>query len=100
MLAQECRRSFETVICPCVKDKDEQNHLTDDGTCVAAPIRVGQSILLYGKKKSYFPLQVFVGPDWPMIVIVYGLIIVINVVVLGVVSPLGWPPVMIGQFDI
>lgn len=37
-----------------------------------------------------------VGPDWPIVVLVYFLIVVIDTVVLGVISPLGWPPVLIG----
>ena len=33
-----------------------------------------------------------------MMPLVIGLIVIINVVVLGLVSPLGWPPVLIGAF--
>lgn len=39
-----------------------------------------------------------VGPDWPIVLLVYVLIVVIDGVVLGVISPLGWPPVLIGIF--
>ena len=37
-----------------------------------------------------------VGPDWPIVVLVYFLIVAIDTIVLGVISPLGWPPVLIG----
>lgn len=50
------------------------------------------------KRKSYFPFHFLVGPDWPIVVLVYGMIISIDTVVLAVVSPLGWPPVLIGIF--
>jgi len=37
-----------------------------------------------------------VGPDWPIVALVYILIVVIDIVVLSVIAPLGWPPVLIG----
>ena len=54
------------------------------------------SILLCGKKRSFFPLHCLVGPDWPIVVMVYTLIIVITIGVLVLVSPLGWPVGLIG----
>jgi hypothetical protein len=76
-----------------VKERD----LINNGKFSCAPVRVGSSILLCGKKRSFFPFHCLVGPDWPVVILVYLLIISINVVVLAVVSPLGWPPVLIGS---
>jgi hypothetical protein len=70
--------------------------MIDDGKCVSWPTKVGTSYLICGKRKSYFPFQCLLGPDWPVVVIVYVLIFVINAVILYVISPLGWPPVLIG----
>ena len=58
--------------------------------------RVGTSILFWGKKSSHFPYQCFVGPDWPVVMLTYALIIGVNVIVLSVVSAAGWIPVAIG----
>jgi hypothetical protein len=89
---------FDSTFCCVAKQDESDKRLIDDGTCVKGPIRIGSSILLCGKRKGYFPKQLFVGPDWPLVILVYCLIIGINVVVLGVISPLGWPPVLIGIF--
>jgi hypothetical protein len=56
----------------------------------------GGHILLCGKKKSYFPFHCMVGPDWPVVVIVFTLIIVIDIIVLPVIAALGWPVLLIG----
>ena len=37
-----------------------------------------------------------IGPDWPIVILVYIMIIGINSIILGVISPIGWPPVLIG----
>ena len=58
--------------------------------------RVGTSILFWGKKRSHFPYQCFVGPVWPVVMLTYALIIGVNIVVLGVVSASGWIPVVVG----
>jgi hypothetical protein len=78
----------------------------DDGAahmCVGPKRRVGKGqyggqILLCGKKDSYFPFHCMVGPDWPVVVIVYVLVIVIDAIVLPIISPLGWPVLLIGLF--
>jgi hypothetical protein len=36
--------------------------------------------------------------DWPVVVIVYVLVIVIDAIVLPIISPLGWPVLLIGLF--
>jgi hypothetical protein len=68
----------------------------DNNEFVCQPTKVGDSILICGRRKSYFPFQCLVGPDWPIVVLVYFLIISIDAFVLYVVSPLGWVPVMLG----
>lgn len=50
----------------------------------------GGHILLCGRKDSYFPFHCMVGPDWPVVVIVFTLIIVIDIIVIPVIAALGW----------
>ena len=76
-------------------------NLIDDSKFVMCfrdkPMRVGEQWLLCGRRRSRFPFHLMVGPDWPMVVLVYALIISINSIVLGVASPcLGWPVLLIG----
>lgn len=75
--------------------------LTDDGKfvypCCSPPVRVGGSLLLCGRRRSHFPFQCMIGPDWPVVVLVYFLIFAVNGVVLGVSSAcLGWPVLLLG----
>ena len=70
----------------------------DDDRVVTSPEWVGSSILFWGKKNSRFPYQCFVGPDWPVVILTYILIIGANLIVLGITSPLGWIPGTIGAF--
>jgi hypothetical protein len=93
MIAAPCRQFFDNICCFCVT---EDSSLNDDGSFVTKPVKVGNSFLLYGRRKSYFPFHCMVGPDWLMVVIVFVLIIAIDAVMLYVISPLGWPPVLIG----
>jgi hypothetical protein len=94
MLPSSIQHTLNDVCCPCVGTIGDP--LYDDHEFVTKPIRIGDFILFYGRRKSQFPYQCLVGPDWPFIVVVLFLIIVINAVILGVISPLGWPPVLIG----
>lgn len=64
--------------------------IVDDDIFYTRPIRIRKSILLCGRKSSYFPFHCMVGPDWPIVIITYAMIIVINVVIICVTSPLGW----------
>lgn len=93
MIPEPIRRFADHFCCPCVID---DGSMTDDGHFICYPRKIGNSFLFYGRRKSYFPFHCMVGPDWLMVVLVYFLIISINAVVLYVVSPLGWPPVLIG----
>ena len=93
MLQKEVREPLERCFCSCVVDSHD---LCDDGKPVEQPTRIGGSILFCGKRKSTFPFHCMVGPDWPFVALVYIMIIVINAVVLYVISPIGWIPVIIG----
>lgn len=101
MIANEGVDLLNRFCCNCVNDEslDYKDDLIDDDLFITKPIKIGKNILLYGKRKSYFPFHCLVGPDWPMVIIVYFLIISINAVFLWIFSALGWIPVIIGLFS-
>lgn len=101
MIDPECRNCLEKCLCCCVRPAAKGKELIDDGKFVITPIRVGGgmsggSILFCGKRKSHFPFQLFVGPDWPAVLLVYALIIGIDVGVLRLISSIGYPVIIIG----
>lgn len=49
---------------------------TDDNVCYKYPHRIGNNILICGKKNSAFPFHCMVGPEWPCMVFTYLLIAV------------------------
>jgi hypothetical protein len=64
-------------LCCCVKQfKDKVEERTLDGIHYWRPVQIGNSYLLCGKKNGSFPRQMFVGPEWPCMVITNILIIV------------------------
>jgi hypothetical protein len=77
-------------------------NLIDDGRSIGLwerPIRVGQSILLCGRRNDKWPRQWMVGPDWPCTVIVYVLVVLAHGIVLPLAAPcLGWPVLGLGLF--
>eukprot|EP01031_Cornospumella_fuschlensis_P037335 gene37335-45328_t len=75
MIHEEIRRPFNRLCCSCVI---EDHSMVDDGSFTCWPRRIGSR------------------PDWPLVALVYFLIISINVIILSVASPLGWPPILIG----
>ena len=85
--------------CNCINNLDVNDNLIDDNNFITKPIYIGKNILIYGKRKSYFPFHCMVGPDWPMIILVFFLIIAINIVFLWIFSIIGWIPVMIGLLN-
>jgi len=93
MIAQDIRAPLERWFCCCVADSSD---LSDDGKWVRRPTRIGKSILFWGKRKSFFPFQCHVGPDWPLSVFTLGSILVVNTVILTVISPIGYIPVILG----
>jgi len=92
MIDKAFREPLERCFCSCVRDSTD---LRDDGKPVEGPTRIGISILFYGKRKSSFPSHCMVGPDWPLVVLVYMMMITINGGVLYAISPIGWPLVLI-----
>ena len=99
LLPAERRKYFDSIFCFCVQKEDLNNQrepLFDDGKFVWWPIRVGDSILFYGKRNSFFPFQCHIGPDWHAVVIVFASIVFTNVLVLSLIRPLGWPVILIG----
>lgn len=94
MLAAPLQDALNRWCCPCVRTPGDS--LADDHSYVRNPVKVGNFILLYGRRRSSFPHHCMVGPDWPFVVVVFFLIFIVNAVILYVISPLGWPPVLIG----
>ncbi len=94
MLPTSIQDSFNRIFCSCVRRPGDT--LIDDHEFVTRPVKVGDHILLYGRRRSQFPFHCLVGPDWPFVALVLSLIFIVNVVILYVISPLGWPPVLIG----
>ena len=93
MIDSAIREPLERVLCCCVTNSAD---IRDDGKPVDGPTRIGISILFYGKRKAMFPFHCMVGPDWPLVVVVYCLIIGINAGILYAIHPIGWPLVLIG----
>jgi len=52
-----------------------EKELTDDGSFMLSPVRIGNCYLLCGKKKSRFPFQLFIGPDWCCMIATYCLLL-------------------------
>ena len=59
--------------CVIRSSKEEERTLTSRWFCW--PRYVGAGILICGRKRSFFPLQCFVGPDWPCMLCTYFLIL-------------------------
>ena len=100
MLDPNFRAGLEGVVCPCVRPVSKDKGLLDDGKftfCTRVGAGTSTSILLYGKRTSFFPFQMLVGPDWPVVVLVFALILGVNIGVLRLIAPLGWPVLLIGS---
>ena len=61
-------------ICCCLPSVTEP--LKYDNNFYLFPRRYQGFTLLYGKKDTYFPFQMHVGPDFPCMIITYSLICV------------------------
>eukprot|EP01041_Mallomonas_annulata_P006132 gene6132-12417_t len=91
------RTALDKCFCCCVKESLRPGEIIgDDGRYFAHPVRIGRNILFYGRRNTQWPMQCHMGPDWPGVVLVYTGIIVSNIVILGIISPLGWPVILIG----
>ncbi len=63
------------------------------------PTKVGNSILLCGRKDTVFPRQLFIGPNWICMCITYLLIIAPAVLFCVNVAPYwGIPIIVVGVF--
>jgi len=91
---------MEALFCcnKCVRPMNREKDLIDDGSFnYCTPVRIGKSILLCGRRKSYFPFQCLIGADWPIVLLVYCLICGANGIVLGTMAwQMGWPILLIG----
>ena len=59
----------------CVTRTTKEMEMTATNECYCCrPQYVGKSILICGKKQSFFPSQCLVGPDWPCMLCTYSLI--------------------------
>lgn len=96
MIDSDSRKIFEKYFCCCGVYETAGRGLIKDRIFHTFPTRVGEFILLCGKKGAPYPNSFIVGPDWPFLVLVYFLIIAIDAAVLYVVSPVGWPVILIG----
>lgn len=93
MLPDDFLTAVDATFCSCLK-KDE-DFVIDDKKFHWCK-KFGSMLHFYGKRDSYFPFQAVVGPDWPVVVLVYFLIIFINIVVLYYISALGAAVIAIG----
>jgi hypothetical protein len=95
------RKLMEKIMCGSIHEVPKGYELKNFNDVAQRPTRVGRgdaggSILICGQRKSYFPFQCFVGPDWPMLVCVYGTILTANLTLLPIIAYLGWPVIVIG----
>ena len=87
--------------CPCAVRYPEGEEMVDDYQFVYIPHRIGKSTLLCGKKSSYFPYQLFVGPEWYCSFVTYALIIVLTVFFLANVAvSLGPAVIVLGSISL
>ena len=64
MIDPQCRKGVEKFLCCCVRDRDPEQEFVDYGNFEAIPIRIGEFILFYGRRRSVFPFHCLLGPDW------------------------------------
>jgi hypothetical protein len=95
MINPDFTRTLEKWICIGLKEAKKEENFVDDGKFHFLR-KFNGSILIYGRRRSSFPFHCLVGPDWPMVMLVYSLIISINIIVLYFVSDLGYPVIIIG----
>lgn len=64
--------------CPCTSRFPPGEEFIDDDRSFCCK-RLGKNILLCGRKSSFFPFQLFVGPEWYCMVVTYSLIVVLTI---------------------
>ena len=60
----------------CISKPPNNIDRIDDGKFYYIPHRIGNSILIYGRRSSHFPYQILIGPHWPCTLFTYSLIII------------------------
>lgn len=97
MINDQSRQCFEKAFCcGLIKENTNGYHYTVDDGKFYSCTRFGQTIHIYGKREGYFPFHAVLGPDWPIVILVYTLVIGANVLVLGGVYQLGYVVTVIG----
>lgn len=80
--------SLMSIVCG-ARFPSKEVELLEDGRVFYFPHRVGRTMLLCGRRSSFFPFQLFVGPDWPCMLVTYALIIVPTVLFINNIA-VGW----------
>lgn len=80
---------------PCGYRLARERERVEDDEFFYYPRRIGNSVLICGRRQSSFPYQLFVGPEWPCMLVTYSFIIVPSIFFLRNVATL-WGP--IGNF--
>jgi len=76
---------------PCGYRFSNNTERKEDGKFIyCIPHRVGNMILLYGKRSTGFPYHLLIGPEWPCMIVTYSFIIIPTIFfLLNVASLLG-----------
>ena len=62
---------------PCGFRFPDNTERKEDGKFIyCIPHRIGNMILLFGKKSTGFPYHLLIGPEWPCMIVTYSLIII------------------------
>ena len=98
MGSKQTQRQYFNICCKCCvrRSLSHSEAIIDDDVFVTTPTKIGANILCYGKKKSRWPMHCHIGPDWIGVIVVYTSIIVVNIIVLAIISPIGCPVTLIG----
>jgi palmitoyltransferase ZDHHC9/14/18 len=81
--AADAPRSTKEADAACCEDAGNLA-VSDECHCC---LRVGSNWLVCGRKRSRWPLQIFVGPDWPCMCCTYGLLVIPTALFLVLVAP-------------
>lgn len=95
MLHSSITNTLEKCFCIGLKEAKKEEWFVDDGKWHFMK-RFDRNIILCGRRRSYFPFHCHVGPDWPMIILVYFLVIFIDGIVLWAIHEIGYPTIIIG----
>jgi len=80
--------------CPCALKFPNNTERIEDGKFVYLPHKIGNCILVYGRRSTHFPFQLFVGPEWYCMISTFALIIVPTVFFMKNVA-IQWGPAVV-----